>query len=80
MNPIELIKLASTPAACEEANHYRSGMLKYRDLFLKEREDRMHNLNRLLPSVEWREREQMRLTLRALENDYREHHQKGMGI
>lgn len=76
----DLVKLVNTPAHCEEANSYRCGMLTYRDLFLKERENRMRNLEKLLPSLEWKSREDVRSTLRGLQEEYKEHHNGGIKI
>ncbi len=67
MNPSDFIKIAETPAKCEEAGIYRRALAGALVGWEAEVEDRKLNLERLLPALEWRAREDARSTVKGLE-------------
>ena len=68
----DLIRQADKPAGCKEAEDYRAVALEALEGWCKEKEDRILNLKRLLPGLEWAQKEDVRSTIQGLERDFME--------
>ncbi len=78
MNLPALIKIAETPAKCEEADIYRRALAAALAGWEVEVEDRKLNLERLLPVLEWRAKEDVRSTVKGLERRLNEFAGRGI--
>ena len=66
MNLITLIKIAETPAKCDEADIYRHALAAALSGWEVEVEDRKLNLERLLPVLDYQAKEDVRSTIKGL--------------